>query len=103
MFIADLNNHRVRKVDTGTSHITTLAGDGTPRCFILMESLLRQLRIKRAHSGVAVDNSGSLYIADFQNNRIRKVHGCGIITTVAGNGHFWFLWRWWFGNRRLSI
>jgi sugar lactone lactonase YvrE len=37
-------------------------------------------------SAVAVDSSGNLYIADTQNNRIRKVTPGGTISTVAGNG-----------------
>ena len=36
--------------------------------------------------GVAVDAAGNVYIADYNNNRIRKVATTGIITTVAGNG-----------------
>jgi hypothetical protein len=38
--------------------------------------------------GVAVDASGNLFIADYGNNRIRKVNTNGIITTVAGNGQY---------------
>ena len=36
--------------------------------------------------GIAVDSAGNVYIADFFNDRIRKVSSAGIITTVAGNG-----------------
>ena len=39
-------------------------------------------------SGVAVDASGNLFIADRDNNCIRKVDTNGIITTVAGNGTY---------------
>jgi len=39
--------------------------------------------------GIAVDNSGNLFIADAYNLRIRKV-ASGVITTVAGNGTFGF-------------
>jgi hypothetical protein len=37
-------------------------------------------------AGVAVDSAGNLFIADYGNNRIRKVTSAGIISTVAGNG-----------------
>ena len=36
--------------------------------------------------GLRVDSSGNVYVADTQNNRIRKINAQGIITTVAGNG-----------------
>ncbi len=36
--------------------------------------------------GLAVDRNGTIYVADFANNRIRAVSSAGIITTIAGNG-----------------
>jgi sugar lactone lactonase YvrE len=83
LYIADTNNHRIRKVDS-TAIITTVAGDGTfdfggdggP-------ATSAQLR---GPFGVAVDASGNLYIGDTNNNRVRKVNTSGIISTVAGDG-----------------
>ena len=50
--------------------------------------------------GVAFDASGNLYIADYYNNRIRKVDTNGIITTVAGNGSAAYRGRWRRGHQR---
>jgi uncharacterized protein (TIGR03437 family) len=81
VYVADTQNARVRKISGGT--ITTVAGSGTPGYGGDGGSATAaQLYVP---IGVAVDASGNLYIADFTNNRIRKVSG-GIITTVAGNG-----------------
>ncbi len=83
IFITDVQNHRIRKVDA-SANIFTVAGTGLP-----------------GYSGdgagasaaqlfypidVAVDKRGNLYIADELNNCIRKVDMIsGIITTIAGN------------------
>jgi sugar lactone lactonase YvrE len=81
VFFSDSGNQRVRKIDTH-GIITTVAGNGTAAFagdfdFATNASL-------NSPSGVAVDASGNLFIADYNNNRIRKVNTNGIITTVAG-------------------
>jgi sugar lactone lactonase YvrE len=85
LFIADQYNNRIRKVDTD-GIITTVAGNGT-RNFSGDGSAATNASLF-APSGVAVDSSGNLFIADFGNNRIREVGANGIITTVAGSGPY---------------
>ena len=88
VYIADLGNQRIRKVDS-TGTITTIAGsgetgfggggfggDGGP-------ATEAQLNYPR---GVAIDGAGNVYIADQGNQRIRKVDSTGTITTIAGSG-----------------
>jgi sugar lactone lactonase YvrE len=85
LYIADAENGRIRKVDR-KGIITTVAGngingdtgDGGPATNASLY----------APYDIAVDEDGNLYIADFNNNRIRKVDAHGIITTVAGDGQF---------------
>lgn len=92
LFIADQGNCRIRKlvlssgvittyVGTGTTVACGYAGDGGP----VTSALLNQ------PSGVALDGTGNLYIADSNNYRIRKVtKSSSIITTVGGNGTYGF-------------
>ncbi len=83
LYIADVNNARVRKIDPGGT-ITTVAGGGSN----LQDSGIPALNAELAlPAGVAVDAAGNLYIADAGSNRIRKVTAAtGFISTVAGNG-----------------
>ena len=89
LFIADSVNNRIRKVSAGI--ITTVAGDGTGPSGLGIsipnyngDNILATSAALDNPSGIAVDASGNLFIADYYNQRIRKVSG-GIITTVAGN------------------
>ena len=83
LYIPDTQNFRIRKVDT-TGKITTIvgtgvagySGDGGPAA---------QAQINGVE-GIAVAADGTLYLADYENQRIRKVTSDGIITTVAGTG-----------------
>ncbi len=81
LYIADKNNHCIRRVGSN-GIITTVAGTGFAG-FSGDRGLATQAQL---HSpvGVAVGSDGSLYIADADNNRIRRVGPDGIITTLAG-------------------
>jgi subtilase family serine protease/sugar lactone lactonase YvrE len=85
LFIADLSNQRVRKVDAATGIITTVAGNGA-RGFSGDGGAATSASLQDP-VGVAVDNAGNLFIADLTNQRVRRVDAAsGVITTVAGNG-----------------
>jgi uncharacterized protein (TIGR03437 family) len=84
LYIADSQNAKVRKVSSGGT-ISTVAGNGTPGYGGDGSSATgAQLNTP---TGVAVDGAGNLFIADFSNNRVRKVSPSGTITTVAGIGN----------------
>jgi uncharacterized protein (TIGR03437 family) len=85
LYIADVGNQRIREVANGV--ITTVAGNGTTG-FSGDNGLATSAQLWTP-IGVAVDAAGDLYIADQQNERIRKVTN-GVITTVAGNGIYGF-------------
>jgi sugar lactone lactonase YvrE len=85
VYIADTGNNKIRKITVVTGVITTIAGNGSAGFqgdgSVSINSELNQ------PSGVAVDSTGDVFIADTGNNRIREIAASsGIITTVAGNG-----------------
>ncbi len=81
IYIADIGNERIRKVDTA-GIITTIAGggsvlgDGGPATSAQLTSPI----------GITIDKLGNLFIAESGGYRIRKVDNMGIITTIAGTG-----------------
>ncbi len=81
-YIADANNHRIRKVTPGGT-ITTVAGDGTAGNSG-NGGAATSARLDGPF-GVAVASNGDIYIADSGNHVLRKVSG-GIITQIAGGG-----------------
>lgn len=85
MYISELNASRIRRVDASTGTITTVAGIGIAG-FSGDGGLATAAQLQNPR-GIALDVQGNLYIADWFNNRIRKVNiSTGIITTVAGGG-----------------
>ncbi len=83
LYIADTDNHRIRKVDAA-GVISTVAGDGTEG-FGGDGGAATAAQLFYPH-GVALDAAGNLYIADGGNHVIRKVDAAGVISTVAGSG-----------------
>ncbi|MGW7434363.1 NHL domain-containing protein [Streptomyces sp. NPDC054861] len=83
LYIVDYGNHRLRRI-TADGTIDTVAGtgaggfggDGGPAASAKLKSPV----------GVAVDSTGALYIADYGNNRVRRIAPDGTIDTVAGTG-----------------
>ncbi len=85
LYIADRGNNRIRKVDTH-GMISTVAGEGT---HFFSGDYGPATRASLAYpTDVVVDPQGNLFIADRNNNRIRKVDPLGIITTVMGVGKY---------------
>jgi uncharacterized protein (TIGR03437 family) len=82
LYIADAGNRRVRKVTTG-GIISTFAGTGI-QGFSGDGGPATSAQLNRPSS--VIFSTGSLYIADSSNQRIRRVSSNGTITTVAGNG-----------------
>ncbi|MGW1983665.1 NHL domain-containing protein [Streptomyces collinus] len=83
LYIADTNNHRIRKV-TADGKISTVAGTGAAG--FRGDGGAATAAQLNLPLGVAVDSTGALYIADYYNHRVRKVATDGVISTVAGTG-----------------
>jgi trimeric autotransporter adhesin len=81
IFIADSGNNRVREIVAATGDIETVVGNGTPG-FAGDGGPALNAELNTA-SGLAGDQSGNLFIADFANNRIRKV--VGLVTGAPAN------------------
>jgi sugar lactone lactonase YvrE len=85
LYISEPGNSVVRKVTASTGIITTIAGNGTPG-YSGDGGSAASAELNNP-SGLAVDSTGNLYIADSGNARVRQVAASsGTITTVAGDG-----------------
>jgi len=85
LYVADVDNHRVRKI-TPQGIITTIAGIGGTGGFSGDGALAKGAKLN-SPVGVAVDAQGAVYIADYYNGRIRKVDVSGTIDTFVQWGN----------------
>jgi len=85
LYIADTDNHRIRKINASDGKISTVAGSSSGG-FSGDNGAATSAKLNRP-AAVTVDSAGNLYIADTENHRIRKVNASdGKISTVAGTG-----------------
>jgi hypothetical protein len=84
VYIADLENNRIRKVST-TGTITTIAGGGPDVNMTPVEGVAATSTFI-SPNGLAIDAAGNLYTSDGNHARVRKIRTDGTVVTVAGNG-----------------
>lgn len=85
VYIADLRNLRVRKVDAETGNIATVAGTGV-RGFSGDGGPAVAAQLGLVYD-VSVDAAGNVYVADYGNRRVRRIGaGAGTISTIADRG-----------------
>jgi uncharacterized protein (TIGR03437 family) len=83
VYVSDTDNQRVRKISSA-GVITTLAGTGTAG-FSGDGGPAIAAQLNHPY-GIAVDLAGYVYVADFDNNCIRRIGPDGMIATIAGTG-----------------
>lgn len=83
IYIAEANNDTIRKV-TATGMVSTFAGTKQTTYSDLVDGVGENARFNSPR-GMAVDASGTLYVADSENHAIRKITTNGSVTTLAGD------------------
>ncbi|MGN8055127.1 DUF6443 domain-containing protein [Pedobacter sp. 22163] len=81
VYVADGDNHMIRKISP-LGVVSTLAGAGYPG----YADGQGTSALFQHPSAIAVDASGTVYVSDQQNHRIRKISPTGTVSTLAGSG-----------------
>ena len=81
VFVADANNHLIRKITSGGVVTTFVGGAGVSGSADGTGTAARF----NSPTDVALDASGNLFVADAGNHLIRKITSAGVVTTIAGS------------------
>lgn len=81
VYVTDYRNERIRKISP-TGVVSTLAGSGD---FGYVDGLGKSAQFKNP-TGIVVDPSGNVYVAEENSHRIRKITPDGQVSTLAGSG-----------------
>ena len=85
IYVSDVGSNRVRRIDSLTKIITTIAGNGNQG--FSGDGVLAINTALNGPNGIFIDNNENLYIADSLNNRIRFINSATqLISTIAGTG-----------------
>jgi sugar lactone lactonase YvrE len=87
IYVTESTSYAVRKI-TQAGVVSTLAGKETTSGFLDAQGTNA---LFAGPKGLTVDSSGNIYVADANNNRIRKITSSGTVTTFAGDGTAGFL------------
>jgi len=79
LYISDLLNHRIRKIDLSTGFVSNFAGDGIQG---FRDGPAEEARFNQP-LGITIDSRGTVYVADSENHSIRMIKN-GMVTTIAG-------------------
>jgi DNA-binding beta-propeller fold protein YncE len=82
VYVADTANNIIRKIDHSSGAVSTLAG--TAGVVGSTDATTGANASFNSPTGLAVDSSGNVYVADSGNDTIRKITAAGVVTTLAG-------------------
>ncbi|HTG14276.1 MAG TPA: SMP-30/gluconolactonase/LRE family protein [Blastocatellia bacterium] len=82
LFVADTNNHRVRRVDLANKVVETFAGNGVPAS----DDGPPHVASFAQPIGLALDSDGTLYVSELAFNGVRRIDTAGNVSALAGGG-----------------
>jgi streptogramin lyase len=85
LYVTEVRNHRVRRVDLATGRISTVAGTGLPG-YSGDGGPATEARLNEPYE-VRFDSAGNMFFVEMQNHLVRRVDAeTGVISTIAGTG-----------------